>query len=73
MQKKSSIDQTSNNVVFVVYSIGSSILTSPAKENTHIQILLSTLVWSANDLWQQLELPSELESDLQDTLDWGSK
>ena len=25
----------------------------------------------ASDLWQQLELASELESDLQDTLDWG--
>ena len=27
----------------------------------------------AFDLWQQLELASELESDLQDTLDWGKK
>ena len=27
----------------------------------------------ASDLWQQLELTSELESDLQDTLDWGRK
>ena len=27
----------------------------------------------ASDLWQQLELASELESDLQDTLDWGRK
>ena len=25
----------------------------------------------ASDLWQQLELASELESDLRDTLDWG--
>ena len=25
------------------------------------------------DLWQQLELASELESDLQDTVDWGRK
>ena len=24
-------------------------------------------------LWQQLQLPSELESDLQDTVDWGRK
>ena len=23
------------------------------------------------DLWHQLELPSEIESDLQDTMDWG--
>ena len=27
----------------------------------------------ASDLWQQLELPSELESDLQETEDWGRK
>ena len=26
-----------------------------------------------SDLWQQLELASELESDLRDTLDWGEK
>ena len=25
----------------------------------------------ASDLWQQLELDSELESDLRDTEDWG--
>ena len=27
----------------------------------------------ASDLWQQLELASELESDLQGTVDWGKK
>ena len=27
----------------------------------------------AFDLWQQLELTSELESDLQDAMDWGKK
>ena len=27
----------------------------------------------ASDLWQQLELASELESNLQDTVDWGRK
>ena len=27
----------------------------------------------ASDPWQQLELASELESDLQDTVDWGRK
>ena len=26
-----------------------------------------------SDLWQQLELASELESDLRDTVDWGRK
>ena len=27
----------------------------------------------ASDLWQQLELASELESDLRGTVDWGNK
>ena len=27
----------------------------------------------ASDLWQQLELASEVESDLRDTVDWGTK
>ena len=27
----------------------------------------------SSDLWQQLELVSELESDLGDTVDWGRK
>ena len=27
----------------------------------------------ASDLWQQVELASELESDLCDTVDWGKK
>ena len=27
----------------------------------------------ASDLWQQLELASELKSDLRDTADWGMK
>ena len=27
----------------------------------------------ASDLWQQLELASEIESDLRDTVDWGRK
>ena len=27
----------------------------------------------ASDLWQQLELAFELESDLRDTVDWGRK
>ena len=26
-----------------------------------------------SDLWQQLDLASEMESDLQDTVDWGRK
>ena len=34
--------------------------------------LYSRCDW-ASDLWQQLELASELESDLWDTVDWGRK
>ena len=36
-------------------------------------MLLSTLNDQASDLWKQLELDSELESDLRDTVDWCSK
>ena len=46
---------------------------------THIDIwqnadttLYSKCNWTS-DLWQQLELASELESDLRDTVDWGKK
>ena len=34
--------------------------------------LYSKCDW-ASDLWQQLELASELESDLRDMVDWGKK
>ena len=32
-----------------------------------------TTLYSKCDLWQQLELASKLESDIQDTVDWGKK
>ena len=32
-----------------------------------------TTLYSKCNLWQQLELASELEYDLQDTVDWGKK
>ena len=35
-----------------------------------LMILLSKCE-QAPDLWEQLELAAELESDLQDTVDWG--
>ena len=34
---------------------------------------LSSKCYYASDLWQQLELVSELQSDLRDTVDWGRK
>ena len=38
-----------------------------------ILIILLSKFNQASDLWQQLEMASELESDLRDTLDQGSK
>ena len=38
-----------------------------------LMILLYSKCDQASDMWQQLELASELESDLQDTVDWGKK
>ena len=34
---------------------------------------LYSIWYQASDMWQQLELVSELESDLRDTVDWGKK
>ena len=34
---------------------------------------LEVSIINFSDLWQQLELASELESDLGDTVDWGKK
>ena len=36
-------------------------------------MLLYSKCDQASDLWQQLELASELESDLRDTVDWSKK
>ena len=36
-------------------------------------ILLSMLADDTTDLWQQLELASELEFDLRETVGWGRK
>ena len=38
-----------------------------------LMILLYSKCDQTYDLWQQLELASELESDLRDTMDWGKK
>ena len=38
-----------------------------------LMILLYSKCDQVSDLWQQLELASELESDLRDTVDWGKK
>ena len=36
-------------------------------------MILLSILSVIRHLWQQLELASELESDLRDTLDWGRK
>ena len=36
-------------------------------------MLMILLCDQASDLWQQLDLTSEFESDLRDTVDWGRK
>ena len=44
--------------------------------NTAIYAVDTTLYSNCDqtsDLWQQLELASELESDLRDTVDWGKR
>ena len=39
-----------------------------------LMVLLSTLKCDkASDLWQQLQLASEFESDLRSTVEWGRK
>ena len=37
-----------------------------------LMLLLYSKCDQASDLWQQLELAPELESDLRDTMDWGN-
>ena len=39
---------------------------------TMLMILLYSKCDQASDLWQQLELISEFESDIRDSVDWGS-
>ena len=38
-----------------------------------LMILLCSKCDQVSDLWQQLDLASELKSDRQDTVDWGKK
>ena len=38
-----------------------------------LMILLCSKCDHASDVWQQLELASELESDLQNIVDWGRR
>ena len=38
-----------------------------------ILLFILTVLFSRSDLWQQLELASELESSLRDTVDWSRK
>ena len=38
-----------------------------------LMLLLCSKCDQVSDLWEQLELASELESDLRDTVDWRKK
>ena len=62
------------NVPFLVLHF--SYYTSVTFLTMLVMILLSMPMiycYQASDLWQELELVSELESDLQDTVEWGKK
>ena len=62
------------NVPFLVLHF--SYYTSVTFLTMLVVILLSMPMiycYQASDLWQELELVSELESDLQDTVEWGKK
>ena len=62
------------NVPFLVLHF--SYYTSVTFLTMLVVILLSMPMiycYQASDLWQKLELVSELESDLQDTVEWGKK
>ena len=64
---------TSSFLVFLLYMNG-----LPDKVICNIAIHADDVIVyfkcdQASDLWQQLELVSELESDLQDTVEWGRK
>ena len=62
------------NVPFLVLHF--SYYTSVTFLTMLVVILLSMPMiycYQASDLWQELELVSELESDLQDNVEWGKK
>ena len=42
-------------------------------DDTTLYCVLLSILCSPSDLWQQLELAAELESDLGDTVDWGKE
>ena len=61
----------------VLYVLYYQLMTCLMTDNISVIVLFMLIILSkcdqAFDLWQQLELASELESDLHDTLDWGKK
>ena len=56
---------------FSYYTLTTSLLILSVMLLSMLIILLTILSVIRHDLWQQLEFTSELESDLQDTVDWG--
>ena len=66
---------TSTNVLhFSYYTLMTFLMMLSVILLSMLMILLSIVRCDRfSDLWQQLELASELESDLRDTVDWGKK
>ena len=66
------VEEIDGNTLFLLY-----INDLPVDVICDIAIYADDILYSKcdreSDLWQQLELSSELESDLQDTVDWGKK
>ena len=61
---------------FSYYTLMTFLMTLSVMLQSMLMILLCTLCAmcdQASDLWQQLELASEYESELQDTVDWSTK
>ena len=73
MLKKGLLLKTTALLVFFLWLVKSF----PHDVICNIAIYADTTLYSkcdqVSELWQQLELASELESDLQDTVDWGMK
>ena len=57
---------------FCCYTLMTFLMVLSVISLSMLMILLFVLS-VASDLWQQLELASELESDLRDTVDWAKK
>ena len=58
---------------FSCYTLMTSLMMLSVILLSMLMMLLYSKCNQASDLWQQFELASELQSDLQDTVDWGKR